>query len=135
MTKSNHKPDARHRALAVINVVESFDLDKILSVAQSIGPYVPIPYFSTIICLLRLLCKLLPSVKMVTPYLRKWLDSGEPADEMPEEDIDKAKFKELLALSCGDEGISEDERKFLLSRALKAGYTEVEFEELIISKA
>lgn len=138
---------------ALADFVDNIDFDSVLSTAELVASFAPIPYLSKIISLLRFFVRHKQHIAIATTLTRKASNAFDDSDNFTPlaliskgtgssnerdmaliEDLhtnEKMQFQQLLEVAKMDGVISPEEREFLIPRGVSAGYSMPEIEAML----
>lgn len=141
--------NAKSSIQPLADFVDNIDFDSVLSTAELVASFAPIPYLPKIISLLRFFVKHKQHITIATTLTRKasntfddsnnfsplsLISKGKKSNNKHDMSIptnEKVQFQQLLEVAKMDGLISPEEREFLIPRGLSAGYSRTEIETLL----
>ena len=112
----------------VQSIVNDLPLEDILNGAETLANVLPIPYLPQIIKVLRILVALRPTANTAMNTAIKIQDKKSGLTQKRET------FNNLFEIAMSDGEITPEEMEFLRPRAVAAGFSEDEFELMIMNK-
>lgn len=121
-----------------LDVFNDIDLDEVLSLAEIIASFAPIPGLPLVMKMLRVISKTQKVTKAISPVAFNIYDNvsgsvanhfGDTGSGSPKKEV----FAQMMDIALADGVVTADEKAFLLPRALEAGYTEAQL-DMMISK-
>ena len=112
----------------VQSFVNDLPLEDILNGAETLANVLPIPYLPQIIKVLRILVALRPTANTAMNTAIKIQDKKSGLTQKRET------FNNLFEIAMSDGEITPEEMEFLRPRAVAAGFSEDEFELMIMNK-
>lgn len=115
-------------AAKIQNMVESMPIDLIIETAETVAPLIPVAgkAIAIIIKVLRVLKAIQPAAGATANMFAKINEN--------EANAPKETFNRMWDIAMIDGVITDEEKKFLLPYAVKAGISEPEFELMVMNK-
>lgn len=106
-------------------IIEEFPLAEVLEVAEVVAGFIPIPGLPNIIKVLKILCKIQPSAGKLVGAAGNAMNKG--SQEQVEREKALQNLDVLVEIAVEDGEITEEEKKFLLTKARELGLNEDDF--------